>query len=440
MADCRALCEREGWPIGAEYVDNDISAYSGKRRPAFERMLEDLAERRRDGVVVYHQDRLTRRPAELERFLDVLAVARVGVVRFVSGPAVDATNGDGLLVLRIIGAVAAGESDTKSRRVKRKMAEIAASGRPHGTGNRPFGYERDGITMREDEAAVIRHLAARYLAGDSTRSMATWLDEHAVRTVHGEPWRTPTLRAMLSSGRIAGLREHNGEVVATAVWPAIITVAQHERLRARFAEKAVTGRRTPRRYLLSGLLRCGRCGNKLFSSSRVNSRRYVCKAGPDHHGCGRLTVVAEPLETLLTEAVLLRLDTPELAHALAGQYAEDHTATVQADSLDEDRAMLDELATVYAAKAITMNEWLTARKDIEIRMLDTQARLARTSRSDSLVGFLGGAGLRERWAAQNLQRQHAILKAVIDHVRIDPKQLAATHSLDPGRVHVTWRF
>ena len=44
VADCRRLAEDLGWEVAEEYVDNDVSAYSGKKRPAYERMLTDLAD------------------------------------------------------------------------------------------------------------------------------------------------------------------------------------------------------------------------------------------------------------------------------------------------------------------------------------------------------------------------------------------------------------
>src|SRR5690606_29481575 len=126
----------------------------------------------------------------------------------------------------------------------------------------------------------------RYLAGESLTSLTLWLQDELITSVADKPWRTGTLRTMLTNPRYAGLRAHHGEVVATAVWPAIITRNQHEQLVAAFARKKTTGRRTPRRYLLSGLLRCGKCGNKLFSSVRkdrkIETRRYVCMSGPDH--------------------------------------------------------------------------------------------------------------------------------------------------------------
>jgi site-specific DNA recombinase len=441
LADCRVLCERIGWVIGEEYTDNDVSAYSGKRRPAFERMMTDLAGGRRDAVVVYHQDRLTRRPTELERFVDVLTSAGVKHVRFVSGPDVDVTNGDGLLMLRVIGAVAANESATKSRRIKRKMEENAAAGRPHGTGNRPFGYEADAVTIRESEAVVIRDLAARYLAGESLRSLAVWLEDNEISTVNGKVWRTPTVRAMLESGRIAGLRDHLGVTVATAVWDPIISVSDHERLLAKFKEKSVSGRRVPRSYLLTGLLRCGGCGNRLYSSRREDrGRRYVYVSGPDHGGCGRLTVVAGPLEEFLCEAVLQRLDSPRMAKAMSGRSKPDRDIARLTAGIASDRDQLNELAGAYGQRKITLAEWIAARKTIEERMHDAERLLARSTNSDALIGFVGSPKLRTKWATLNLTRQQAIVSAVIDQVTILPKLKPASQALDPHRVKVAWRL
>ena len=39
LEDCRKLAASLGWVVGEEYVDNDISAYSGKHRPEYQRML-----------------------------------------------------------------------------------------------------------------------------------------------------------------------------------------------------------------------------------------------------------------------------------------------------------------------------------------------------------------------------------------------------------------
>src|SRR5450631_4777956 len=77
LQDCRKLAADRGWPVGAEYVDNDVSAYSGRPRPQYERMLADLVAGQRDAVIVYNLDRLHRRPVELEDF--VALCERAGV-------------------------------------------------------------------------------------------------------------------------------------------------------------------------------------------------------------------------------------------------------------------------------------------------------------------------------------------------------------------------
>lgn len=435
--DCRRLAARLGWPVAQEYVDNDLSAYSGKARPGYRQMLDDLRDGLRDAVICYHMDRLTRRPVELEEFVATLDAAGVRQVRFVAGD-MDLGTGDGLLIGRIMAAVAANESATKGRRMRRKNDERAAAGRPHGGSQRPFGYEADKVTIRPEEAAVVRDLVERYLAGESLRSLCTWLDDAGIKTVTGGPWRSPTLRGLLRSGRIAGLREHRGEVVGPAEWEPIITTADRDRVLARMAEQAVTGRRTPRRYVLSGLLRCGRCQGKLYASPREHSRRYVCLNGPDHRGCGRLTVVAEPLEDMLTEAVIQRLDSAELAEALTGRAGHTDAAELS-DGLAADQEQLDDLAVMFGKQEISAREWRAAREPIEARMRDRQRQLSAATGTAALAGLPGhGEQLRAGWDDLPLTRQAAIIAAVLDHAVIAPGQLGA-RSLDPSRVRAVWR-
>lgn len=443
LKECRRLAESRGWVVAEEYVDNDISAYKGKTRPEYQRMLADVEDGRRDAVIVYHMDRLTRRPVDLEQFADLCE--RVGMRTFATVVSdINIGNEDGLLMARILSAFAAQESARKSARQKLKAREIAEAGRPNGGFHRPFGYEADRVTVRESEAVVIRDLAARYLAGESLMSLTTWLEASEVPTVQDKRWRTGAVRQTLTSPRIAGLRSHNGEVVADAVWPAIITPAQHQQLVAAFGRKKITGRRTARRYLLSGMLRCGKCGNKLFSSARRegnrNRRRYVCSSSPDHGGCGRLTVVAEPVEEWLTEAVLLRLDTPAMGDALAGRAAADERHAAVLSDLDADQTQMRELAEMWASKQISSAEWKAAREPIEARIRDAERQLSTFSGTTALHGLIGNsAALRDDWDSLNLTRQAAIIAAVLDFATIAPGDPGA-RALDPNRIIPTWRL
>lgn len=440
LEDCEKLVAQLGWQVGEEYVDNDISAsaYTRKRRPAYERMLADLRAGARDGVIVYHLDRLTRRPVELEDFIEVVDEAHVRAVRFVAGDA-DLGSGDGLLVARIMGAVAANESATKSRRILRKMDQVAASGMPHGGPLRPFGFEPDKVTIRESEAQVLREMVTRYVSGESLHSLARWLEESGVPTVTGRPWRTTSIRTQVVSPRIAGLREHRGEVVGLAAWEAIISPAMRDKALARQAEAKLTGRRTPRRYLLSGLLRCGKCGGKLFASPRGNSRRYVCLSGPDHGGCGRLSVVAPPLEKLVAAMVLHRLDSPAMAKVLAGHGSADVETAQLAEALADDETQLDELATMWAQKHLSTREWEAAKGPIKHRIDTTKRRLTQITRTDALDGLGTGEQLQQKWAGLNLDRQAAIVRTLVTHVTIAAGTPGA-RTLDQERIDVAWRL
>lgn len=439
LEDCRKLAADRGWVVGDEYVDNDLSAFRGKARPEYQRMLADLASGIRDGVVTYNLDRLTRQPMELEQFAQLCEQAGVSQVATVTAD-IDMGNDDGLFMARMLAAFAAKESARKSARIRRKALQLAEQGMPHGGPLRPFGFDVDKVTVLADEAEVIRALVARFLAGESARSLCVWLNEQGVTTVAGGPWQTGTLRQVLRSARIAGLREHKGQIVGPAVWEAIITPEQRQQVLHRMEAKRVSGTRSPRRYLLSGLLRCGKCGNRLYSSVRVETRRYVCLSGPDHGGCGGLTVVAAPVEEWISAAVLHRLDTPELADALAGRRAADVRQTALLAELDADRDQLAELARMFGSRELRMDEWKAAREPIEARIRRAEQQLARlssTSQLDSLIG--AGHELREKWDGLNLERQSAIVKALLDYATVRPGTPGA-RSLDPNRLVPVWRL
>jgi DNA invertase Pin-like site-specific DNA recombinase len=440
LADCRAEAERRGWTVAEEYVDDDLSAYSGKARPAYERMLTDLAEGRRDGVLVWHMDRLHRRPAELEGFVDTCTRAGVRDVVTLSGD-IDLAKGDGLLMARLLAAVAANESDSKRRRGARKALEIAQSGRPVMGGPRPFGFEDDRVTHRPAEAGVIRDLAARALAGETLTSLVTWLQASGVRTAGGGQWRTQTLRQVLTNPRMWGMRVHQGQVIGEATWEPIITAEQGERLRRLLLDPARRTNRTARRYLLSGMLRCGKCGKPLYSAPKNGRRRYGCAAGPDQRGCGGVFIYAEMLEAFIADAVLYRLDSPDMHQVLTGDGPDEEETRALADAIQTDVDRLDDLAATWADGDISKAEWLKARDRIQARLEANRRAFARLTHRDAVADYIGrGDELRTQWDGLNLSRQVAIIKAVLNHATITPATVPGRHGLDPNRVLPDWRL
>jgi hypothetical protein len=342
---------------------------------------------------------------------------------------------------RILGAVARKESDDKSRRIIRKHQEIAHDGGLAGGGSRPFGYLADRRTVDPSEAEAVREAVARIRAGDSLRAIASDWNARSVATVSGGPWTTTVLRRVLMSSRIAGQRSYRGEIVAQGRWDAIITPDESAAVRAILGDPARNTRRTVRRYLLSGgLLRCKLCNAVLVARPRTDgTRRYVCASGPNFTGCGRIAILAEPLEHLIAEAVILRLDTPELAAAVDGRATDLAPSTVDHEAVARDEAQLAELAQAYGDRHITLAEYLVARKPIEARLDAAKARMSRANRTVAIRDYVGRSDtLRAAWDGLPLLRQRAVVAAVLDRAFIGSAVHGRTR-FDPDRVEPVWR-
>lgn len=437
-ADCRAWCERRGWPVGEVLVDNDVSAYSGKRRPAFERMVDGIKAGRFDAVVVWHPDRLTRSTKELEAIIDLVEATGVALGTVTAGD-YDLTTPDGRLTARIIGAVARKESEDKSRRIRRKHLELAETGEGRGGGTRPFGYNADRVTVHKSEAAYVVEAAERILAGDRLRGICADWNTRGVRTVTGVAWSSYTLNRLLQSGRIAGLREHHGVVTARAMWPAIISPDDHVRLVAVLSDPARRTNGTASRYLLTGFVTCGRCGARMVARPTASHvRRYICGKGPGFTGCGGTYIAAEPLEELVSAAVVEAIATPALVDAVAEQAA----AGSEDDAIGEVlriEGRLTELAEMWAAGELGKVEWGAARAALDKRLDAARSRIVVDQAPNALAGLPSNPDeVRQMWPSFTFDRRRAILGAVISKVTIGPGR-RGYNRFDAGRVDVEWR-
>jgi site-specific DNA recombinase len=437
--DCEAVAARKGGPVAEVYIDDDRSAYSGKPRPEYRRLLDAIRTRSVDALIVYNLDRLHRQPRELEAFLDLADAVGLTNLVTVEGD-INLGSHDGRFHARILGAVARKSSDDASRRIKRKNEERAAQGLPTGGGTRPFGYRPDRVTVDPAEAVLVREATDRVLAGDSVRAIASDWNGRGIPTAAGKRWTVETLRRMLYSARLSAQREHHGEIVAPGQWEPIITPEETARLRAILDERTRTRTRPVRRYPLSGLLRCGLCDAPLIARPQAGGeRRYVCAKGPGHSGCGRVAIMAEPIEAFIAEAILLQLNTPAVAAALAAAASADAATAAEHDALRQDREQLDQLAKAYGEKLVTFPEWLAARAPIEARIDAAQRKVSRMSRSAAIDPYVGKSdALRATWQTLPANRQRSIVSALLDRAVIRSAAPGRT-AFDPGRIEPVWR-
>src|SRR5680860_22077 len=204
--DCRELAESLGASIVSVHTDNDLSAYSGKPRPGYRHLLAEIAEGRTDCILTWHTDRLHRSPAELEDYITLCETAGVRTITVKAGD-LDLASPSGLVMARTLGAFARYEVDHARERMQRAKQRSAEAGKWKG-GRRPFGYQPDGITLREEEATLISLAADRVLAGESLRAVARAWNTAGSTTLTGNPWDASGVRRTLLRPRNAGLMEH----------------------------------------------------------------------------------------------------------------------------------------------------------------------------------------------------------------------------------------
>jgi site-specific DNA recombinase len=430
------------------YVDNDLSAYSGKTRPAYQRLLADIEAGNVEAVVAWHPDRLHRSSVELEAFIDLVERSGVGVETVQAGR-VDLGTPAGRMNARMLGTVARYESEHKSDRIRRKHRELAEAGKVSGGAPRPFGFESDRITHRPHEAALVREAARRLLAGESLYRIATDWTGRGVATSTGASWSTTALRTFLTSPRIAGLRSHQGQVVGAAVWAPILNEETWKRVTAILTDPARKRKRAIRSYLLTGLLRCSRCGTAMVATPRqtktgggkrgvyvygkgATQRAYGC--AKTSGGCGGVFILASGIDAFITDAVLYRLRGANLDRARRRLAKATDDDTLLSD-IAADEAMLVELAEDFAERRISRSAFHAATDRVQSRLDTAKARLAAQSTPDALGGI---HDLASEWPDLGLERQRAVIAAVLAEIAVGPAR-GPRNRFDPQRVSFRWR-
>jgi hypothetical protein len=152
----------------------------------------------------------------------------------------------------------------------------------------------------------------------------------------------------------------------------------------------------------------------------------------DRGGCGRLRIVNDPLEDLVSKAVLRAIDKGALAKVMRGK--EDHQVTSELMKTDR---KLTELAADYASDRITHNQFERATRILKAKLNDLKKRVAASRRTYGLDG-LDDESLRERWPELDLHRRRTVIQALVEKVVIG-SAVHGRNTFDPKRVDVRWR-
>lgn len=459
LEDCRALAERRGLEVAEVFQDNDVSAYTGRARPEWRRMLEALADGRVTHVVAWANDRLYRRTRDQLDLMEAVQGAGGAILTARDGEA-DPSTAEGQMRMTILASVAQFESKRKSERLVRKHAEIAGRGGWSGGGRRPFGYRVVGprpfrLQVDSEEARAIRAVARAVLGGASLHSVVVaWNDgPRPMAKDSGSRWTVTDVRRVLLSEQVAGLRTYGG-VTVEGTWPAILTREQHDLLRLRLGDPARRPverdqRDAGRRYVLGGLVRCALCGQRM--SGKVQRRRTRAGAGSTRRqyacsssngGCSRVAIASPGLERMVVEEAMARLgDEPEWGRP-AAPAPDERAALREVRELEERRL---ELGRAFADGLMDAGQVKVATDAIAARVAELEGGLRASpppARKDYLrdlgafFDFLDGRA--DEVPPREAVRLNAALREVVERVEVAPARAQGVR-FDPSRVTVRWR-
>ncbi|MDP9982938.1 DNA invertase Pin-like site-specific DNA recombinase [Pseudarthrobacter oxydans] len=406
--DCQELAAELGWDVVTVYEDNDISAYQRKRaRTGYQQMLVDLESGRTNAVLAWHTDRLHRRNAELEKFIDLIerTGAKVSTVR---GGQVDLATPDGRMMARMLGSIAQREVEHGQDRVRRAKEQAAKAGKWRG-GPRPFGYETDGLTIREIEAAAVKRAADNLIAGQSLRSIASELTAQGHRTTSTKSLRLDeiNLRNILLRPRNAGFSELRGEIIGKAQWPGILT---EETWRAAVsilkdpARRTTTGS-TPK-WLGSNLFLCGVCKTPVRASMSGDRRRvYRCTNG------SHVTRTLAAVDEVVNRVIVNVLRQPETAGLLSSETTTDNVGPLREEAAAL-RARRDQLALDYAEGNLNGQQVKIATGRMDSRILELESQLAEAGRAAGLADLLAAPDTAQFFLEAPLGRRRAVINAL----------------------------
>ena len=297
-AQLRALrdyADKNDYKVVREYVDE---AESGRvmNRPEFRRMIDEAKKTKApfNEILVWKFSRFTRKR---EHAVALKSMLRRQGVRVVSITEQAEDNPTGRLLEGIIESVDEFYSENLGQEVVRGMREAASRGfwvAPMA----PYGYKRvkvlDGPKERptlepnEDAALVVKRIFDLAESRKGMLKIVRILNDEGIASPRGKLWNKPTVHNILRNEAYLGTlvwgvdaKDGAPPVRVEDAFPAIVTKQEFRRITRSLRSKAparVNPRRASSPYLLSGLVKCEKCGKALTAAEAKSGKYsyYVC--------------------------------------------------------------------------------------------------------------------------------------------------------------------
>lgn len=300
-AQIKALREyalKRNWEVVDEFIDEAESARSADR-PAFQRIITLAKEKNPpfDVILVWKLNRFARNREDSIIYKSLLRKKGIDVISI--NEQIDDT-ASGKLLEGMIELVDEFYSINLSQDTVRGMKENAQRGFLNG-GHTPVGYRRKKIQVNgqpkstleivDAEAPIIKKIFTLCLQGEGAKDIATQLNRKNLKRRNGKYWDKSSVSYVLKNEVYAGTlvwkvkASGNGMVrksipaeiikIPNAV-PSIISAATFQKAQKAVADrspKVIPPRSISSDHLLSGLLKCSKCGSS-FAACSAKSGKY----------------------------------------------------------------------------------------------------------------------------------------------------------------------
>lgn len=313
-------CYRNDILLIHKYKDEGISGTSDER-PEFQSMIDASDAHAFDYVVVHKLDRFTRSKydsAIYKRRLKENGVRVLSVLENLDD------SPESLILESVLEGMSEYYSRNLSREVKKGMSENAYKGKFNG-GTPPLGYDIDhagDYIINEWEARAIRIIFDMYGDGHSYNDIIKKLNHDGYKTKKGRPFGKNSLYEILRNEKYIGNyiyrredydgfskkrnnhaeRDRKDMIVLEGKIPSIISKDAWEivQMRREKNKHVGGGLKAKRTYILSGILVCDSCGEKMSGCMRRSSTGreyyyYRCTSNRKTDYCS--SVNADKIET-----------------------------------------------------------------------------------------------------------------------------------------------
>ena len=349
----------EGWQVVAKKYDDGGFSGGNMNRPALKQLLDDIAARLVDTVVVYKVDRLTRSLTDFAKIIEVFDQKGVSFVSVTQQ--FNTTTSMGRLTLNVLLSFAQFEREVTGERIRDKIAASKKKGMWMG-GVAPLGYDVKGrqLIVNSQEAKLVREIFTQYLHLGSVAKLKQYLDQKKLRTkvrtsasghvFGGKAYSRGGLYKVLNNQIYTGRIAHRGEshegqqqaILEPETWDKVkallATNNQGHRQRGRKVTPSVLAGRVfdaeGNRYTPTHAAKKGRRYRYYTSQAVIQKRRKASSQDriPAKHleqlvfsRIRALLASPQELAGIYTESALLTSDLGRLieaAQAMAGKWSE----------------------------------------------------------------------------------------------------------------------